>query len=116
MKKAALLLLTCGIVGTANAESFLAKKPWEQSAIALQKELPAVSCDGLFQAQRKNASMRYSFFTKYDKTWAEEVHISVMQKSTLSSEVKVQAYKVSGGLIFSGLRGFVWVAFTAPGA
>jgi hypothetical protein len=92
------VLLLCE---TSQAESFVVNQRYESIAEVLQRELPRVSCDRMFEAERVSNGMVYRFYLQFDKTWADEVIVALAGNGSQSSNVNVEARRTSGGLLFS---------------
>lgn len=82
-----------------RAESFVADRHCNGVAQVLQKQLPELAIDGLFEAKRGSAEWRFAFWTKAEKTSVEEVRILVRQKSASLSDVEVIVFSIDGGLV-----------------
>ena len=95
---AALLILICASV-LGRAESFVVDRHCDSVAEVLQRKIPELSLDRLFEAKRGSAEWHYAFWTRIEKTWVEEVRIFVRQKSAASSEVEVGVFKIEGGFV-----------------
>jgi hypothetical protein len=98
MKSLALFLFVACLSTALHAGSFIAEQPFSVLAEVLQKRVPELAVDRLFEAKRGNAEWHYAFWTKAEKTWVEEVRVSVRQKSSSSSDVKVEVFRIDGGL------------------
>ncbi|ATC65510.1 hypothetical protein CMV30_17015 [Nibricoccus aquaticus] len=82
-----------------RADSFVADRHCSGVAEILQKKLPELAVDRLFEAKRDGAEWHYAFWTKAEKTWFEEVRITVRQKAAYSSVVVVEVFRLDGGLV-----------------
>lgn len=91
-------LILCG-AGSIRGESFVAERHCDGVAEILQKKVPEYAIDRLFEAKRGSAEWHYAFWTKAEKTWVEEVRITVRQKTAHSSNVVVEVFRVDGGLV-----------------
>jgi hypothetical protein len=101
-RAAAAVVLMGGVVGAFAGDSpILVNKPFVVVARLLERELPAMSMDGLFEANRKEVTWELKFLTARNKISVDEVTVVVRQKTALSSEVIVEAAKITGGLIGS---------------
>ncbi|HXA80626.1 MAG TPA: hypothetical protein VNV14_05075 [Opitutaceae bacterium] len=84
-----------------RAEGFVVDRWINSVAEILQRKMPELSTDRLFEAKRGNAEWTYRFCTKADKTWVEEVRIHVRQKNAYSSDVNVEVVRLDGGLLWT---------------
>lgn len=96
MKPFAVLVIFICVVSIGRAESFVADRHCNGVAEVLQRKIPEIALDRLFEAKRGSAKWHYAFRTRIGKTWVEEVRITVRQKSPTSSEVEVGVFRVGG--------------------
>lgn len=82
-----------------RAESFVVDQQCSVLAEILQKKLPELAVDRLLEAKRDSAEWHYAFWTKAEKTWVEEVRVTVRQKAAHSSDVLVEVLRIEGGLV-----------------
>ena len=101
MKRIFLAFVLLGCSTAAEAETFVADRAYQVVAEILQKRLPDLAVDRLFEAKRIGAGMNYAFWIKAEKAWVEEVRIDVRQKAATSSDVSVDVVRIDGGLIKS---------------
>lgn len=99
MKPFAVLLIFICAAALAHAEAFVVNRHCDGVAQVLQSKIPGFALDRLFEAKRGSAEWNYTFWTRIEKTWVEEVRITVRQKSATSSEVEVGVFKIQGGLV-----------------
>jgi hypothetical protein len=99
MKPVARLLIFICVAALGRAESFVADRHSDGVAEVLQSKIPEFALDRLFEAKRGSAEWHYAFRTKIEKTWVEEVRITVRQKSAASSEVEVGVFRIEGGFV-----------------
>ncbi len=99
MKALIVFLVVLAATAASHAESFAVDRYSDGVAELLQKKLPELALDRLFEAKRESGTWHYAFYTKIEKTWVEEVRIIVRQKSAHSSEVEVAVYRIEGGLV-----------------
>jgi hypothetical protein len=99
MKSPTLFLVFLCFASLLRAESFTTDRHCDAVAEILQKKIPEFAVDRLFEAKRGSAEWHYRFWTKAEKTWVEEVRISVRQKSGFSCDVEVDVFRIDGGLV-----------------
>lgn len=99
MKLLTLSFIFVCIAGFLRAESFVADLHVDGAAEILQKKIPEFAVDRLFEAKRDSAEWHYAFWTKAEKTWVEEVRITLRQKAVYSSDVVVEVFRIDGGLV-----------------
>ncbi|MDB6092852.1 MAG: hypothetical protein JWM32_414 [Verrucomicrobia bacterium] len=99
MKPLALSFAFLCISAGLRADSFLADRHCSGVAEILQKKILELAVDRLFEARRDGAEWHYAFWTKAEKTWVEEVRITVRQKAAYSSDVVVEVFSIDGGLV-----------------
>ena len=99
MKPSALSLLFLCVSAVLRADSFIVDRQFSDVAEILQKKIPELAVDRLFEAKRDDAEWHYAFWTKAEKTWVEEVRITVRQKAAYSSDVAVEVFRIDGGLV-----------------
>jgi hypothetical protein len=99
MKPLALSLVFLCVSAVLRADSFVADRHCSGVAEILQKKIPELAVDRLFEAKRDSAEWHYAFWTKAEKTWVEEVRITVRQKAAYSSDVVVEVFRIDGGLV-----------------
>jgi hypothetical protein len=99
MKLLTIAVLVLCAAGSMRGESFVADHYCDGVAEILQKKIPEFAVDRLFEAKRGSAEWRYAFWTKAEKTWVEEVRITVRQKAAHTSDVVVEVFRVEGGLV-----------------
>jgi thiamine kinase-like enzyme len=99
MKLIVTVLLAMCAAASAQAESFVVDRDFEAVARILQQRLPNLASDHRFEAKRTSAEWRYAFWITTEKTWAEEVRITVRQKAAHTSDVDVQVLRKEGGLV-----------------
>ena len=99
MKLLTVAFLVLCAAGSMRGEFFVADRHCDGVAEILQKKIPEFAADRLFEAKRGSAEWRYAFWTKAEKTWVEEVRITVRQKAAHSSDVVVEVFRVDGGLV-----------------
>lgn len=99
MKSLTLSFIFLCIAGFMRAESFVVDRHCGGVAEILQRKIPEFAVDRLFEAKRDDAEWHYAFWTKAEKTWVEEVRITVRQKAAHSSGVVVEVVRLDGGLL-----------------
>jgi hypothetical protein len=83
----------------AGADPFVVSSNYEVIARRLQTRLPNFAADKLIEAKRGSAEWRYSFYTRIEKTWVEEVQVSVRQESADTTRIDVEVVRIEGGLL-----------------
>lgn len=77
-----LVLAACSIDrpgAPGRGEAFVVDRHCDGVARILQNKIPGLALDGLFEASRGDAEWHYAFWTRIEKTWVEEVRVTVRQ-------------------------------------
>ena len=104
MKRILPTILLLLVSSAARAETFVVDKPYEVLARVLQDTLDELAIDGLLEAKRGSAAWQYAIQTRAEKTWIEEVRVTLRQVSAHSTEVEIEAVRIEGGLLFKNKR------------
>lgn len=99
MKVSIIILAMLSFTVPLGAEIFATRSSVDRTAIVLQRQLPALAIDHLFEAERRSAGWRYVFRTRAEKAWLDEVSILLrpLQGQAQFCEVEVQAFRKEGG-------------------
>jgi len=95
----------------ADARGTIVDKPVVELARLLQARLPALSVDGMLEAEREAHGWVFNVRVKSDQGGADEVQVIVRESSNSSSELRVQGVRIDSNL-FTSKRG-VNAALTA---
>lgn len=66
----------------------------------IQSQLPQKAYDGLFEAKRLTSRWIYTYWVRYDKTWVDQVEITLTALSPKETRIQIDASRIEQGMVF----------------